>query len=240
MPSVAASRDDWTAARIALLNREKAHTRERDALAQARRALPALKIDKDYAFEGPDGRESLHALFAGRSQLMVYHFMYGTDWAEGCLSCSFWADNLDGIDIHLAHRDVSLVFVSTAPFDVIDTYRNRMGWRFKWVSCAGSDFNRDMNVSFTEQEREKGDVYYNFGPSQFPSTEAPGLTCFQREGDRIFLTYAAYGRGLDHFNGAYQLLDLAPKGRDESDLPWPMAWLKRHDQYTDAADPDGL
>ncbi len=228
-----AAREDWIAARRALLAREKAHTRERDALAAARRALPALKIDKEYAFEGPDGRETLADLFAGRSQLMVYHFMYGPDWAEGCPSCSFWADNFDGIDVHLAHRDVTFLMVSTAPVAVIDAYRRRMGWRMKWVSCAGSDFNRDMNVSFTPEEIEQGDAFYNFQPKGFPSTEAPGLTCFRRQGDGIFLTYAAYGRGLDGFNGAYQLLDLAPKGRDEDGLPWPMAWLRRRDQYED-------
>ncbi len=231
MPRQIASKDDWTAARIALLQREKAHTRERDALAEARRALPAMKIDTSYTFQGPNGRESFADLFDGKSQLLIYHFMYGADWDEGCPSCSFWADNLDGIDIHLAHRDVSLVFVSTAPFETLEAYRKRMGWSFKWVSCADTDFNRDMHVSFSQQEIDSGTAHYNFADKGFPATEAPGLTAFLREGDDIYLTYATYGRGLDGFNGAYQLLDLAPKGRDEDALPYGMAWLKRRDQY---------
>ena len=171
-------------------------------------------------------------LFDGRSQLMIYHFMYGADWGEGCPSCSFWADNLDGIDVHLAHRDVSLAFVSTAPFAKADAYRKRMGWRFNWLGGAG-EFNRDMKVSFTQDEIDGGKAVYNFGTGGFPSTEAPGLTTFIRDGDAIYLTYGTFARGLDWFNGAYQLLDLAPRGRDEADLPWPMAWVRRHDQYED-------
>ena len=232
MTRVATDRQDWTAARLALLEREKALTRERDALAAARRNLPRLKIASRYESPGPRGPGTPHDLFAGHSQLMVYHFMYGPDWDEGCPSCSFWADNLDGIDIHLAQRDVSLVFVSTAPFKKIDAYRRRMGWRFRWVGDAG-DFNRDMKVAFTRDEIDAGKADYNFGTGGFPSTEAPGLTVFRRDGDDIYLTYATYARGLDWFNGAYQLLDMAPKGRDEDALPWPMAWLKRRDQYPD-------
>lgn len=231
MPNIAENHDAWLAARVALLAREKAHTRERDALARARRALPALPVEKTYDFEGPDGTESLADLFAGQSQLMIYHFMYGADWDAGCPSCSFWADNLDGIDIHLAHRDVTFLMVSTAPYEVLDAYRQRMGWRFKWVSCAGSDFNRDLNVSFTPEQLEAGTQVYNYRKGAFNGPEAPGLTAFRREGDDIYLTYGTFGRGLDWFNGAYQLLDLAPKGRDEGDLPWSMAWLRRHDQY---------
>lgn len=231
MQMIATDHAEWVAARTALLEREKAFTRERDEIAEARRGLPALRIDKPYSFAGPDGTESLRDLFAGRSQLMVYHFMYGTDWDEGCPSCSFWADNLDGIDIHLAHRDVTFLMVSTAPYEVLDAYRQRMGWRFKWVSCAGSDFNRDLNVSFTPEQLEAGTQVYNYRKGAFNGPEAPGLTAFRREGDDIYLTYGTFGRGLDWFNGAYQLLDLAPKGRDEGDLPWSMAWLRRHDQY---------
>ena len=228
MPTIAASKDAWTTARIALLEREKAHTRDRDALAEARRALPALKLDKTNTFQGANGPETLSDLFDGKSQLLIYHFMYGPDWAEGCPSCSFWGDNLNGTDIHLAQRDTSLVFVSTAPFATLDAYRERMGWSFKWVGDAG-DFNRDMDVSFTQDEINSGTATYNYRAKGFPATQAPGLSAFQRIGDDITLTYATYGRGLDAFNGAYQLLDLAPKGRDESALPWPMAWLKRHD-----------
>ncbi len=226
------SRDDWTAARLKLLEREKGHTRERDAIAKARRDLPALKIEKTYTFEGPDGSETLADLFDGRSQLLVYHFMYGPDWDEGCPSCSFWADNLDGIDVHLAHRDTSLVFVSTAPFATIEAYRKRMGWRFKWRGDAG-EFNRDMNVSFTREEVDSGSVYYNFRQQLFPATEAHGLTAWLREGEDTYLTYATYSRGLDWFNGAYQLLDLTPKGRNEDDLDYNQGWVRRHDQYAD-------
>lgn len=232
MPAFAATKDDWIAARKALLAREKAHTRERDEIAKARRALPALKVDKPYSFEGESGRETLADLFGDHAQLLIYHFMYGEGWDEGCPSCSFWADNLDGTDIHLAHRDTSLVFVSTAPFAAIDAYRKRMGWRFKWMGDAG-DFNRDMNVSFTQEELDAGSATYNFRPSKFPSTEAPGLSAFLKEGDNIYLTYATFARGLDWFNGAYQLLDLAPKGRNEDDLDYTQAWLKRRDQYDD-------
>ena len=233
MQPIAATKQDWTSARLALLEREKAHTRERDALAAARRALPAWKLEKDYKFDGPDGTESLRDLFGPHSQLMVYHFMFGTDWDEGCTSCSFWGDNLDGIDIHLAHRDISFVMVSTAPYPKLKAYQDRMGWRFKWLSCAGSDFNRDMQVSFTPEDIEAGSHSYTFRQQGFNGPEAPGLTAFRRDGDAILHTYGTFGRGLDAFNGAYQLLDLAPKGRDEDDLPWGMAWLRRHDQYDD-------
>ena len=231
MQTIATDHAEWLAARTALLEREKAFTRERDEIAQARRALPALRIDKPYSFDGPAGSETLQDLFAERSQLMVYHFMYGTDWDEGCPSCSFWADNLDGIDKHLAHRDVAFLMVSSAPYATLDAYRQRMGWRFKWVSCAGSDFNRDMQVSFTPDQLEAKTQVYNYRKGAFNGPEAPGLTAFRREGDAVYHTYGTFGRGLDWFNGAYQLLDLAPKGRDEADLPWSMAWLRRHDQY---------
>jgi len=222
---------DWTAARMKLLQREKEFTRQRDDLAAARRALPALKISGEYEFDGPDGKETLLDLFAGRSQLMVYHFMFGADWTEGCTSCSFWADNLSGIDIHLAHRDISFLMVSTASHETLDAYRTRMGWNFKWVSTAGNSFNHDMNVSFTPDQLEAGSHTYNYKPKGFNGPEAPGLTVFRREGDDVFLTYATFGRGLDGFNGAYHLMDLTPKGRDEDDLDWPMQWLRRRDQY---------
>jgi predicted dithiol-disulfide oxidoreductase (DUF899 family) len=162
---------------------------------------------------------------------VIYHFMFGADWAEGCPSCSFWADNLDGIDIHLAHRDMAFRMVSTAPLETIEAYRRRMGWRFLWVSAAGSDFNRDMGVSFTAEDLAAGTQVYNFKPGGFGGPEAPGLTVFSRDADGIFLTYATYARGLEAFNGAYQLLDLVPKGRDEGDLDFTQAWLRRRDQY---------
>lgn len=230
MAEVTTDKAEWIAARKALLDREKAHSRERDALAKARRELPALKIEKQYRFETATGQQSLLDLFDGKSQLMIYHFMFGPDWAEGCSSCSFWGDNLNGVDIHLAHRDVSLVFVSSAGFQTLDEYRKRMGWDFTWVGGA-QEFNRDMNVSFNQEELDSGKARYNYSDQGFPSTEAPGLTAFRRIGDEVYQTYGTFGRGLDYFNGAYQLLDLAPDGRNESDLPWPMAWLRRRDQY---------
>ena len=230
MSKVAATYDDWVAARRAFLAKEKAHMQERDALAAERRALPRLLIEKHYDFDGPSGRETLLDLFCTRSQLLVYHFMYGADWGVGCTSCSFWADNLSGVEDHLAHPDVSLVFVSTAPFATVDAYRRKMGWTFKWVGDAG-DFNRDLKVKFTEDEVQSKTGGYNYGAGGFPSTEAPGLTCFEREGDAIYMTYGSYARGVEHFNGAYQLLDLAPKGRDEDALSYPMAWLRRRGEY---------
>jgi predicted dithiol-disulfide oxidoreductase (DUF899 family) len=226
------SRSDWLAARKALLQREKDFTRQRDALSAERRALPWVKIDKRYLFEGPNGQETLADLFGGRSQLAVYHFMLGPQWQEGCKSCSFWADNFDGIDVHLRHRDLTLAAISSAPLAKIEDFKRRMGWRFKWVSSAGSDFNRDFNVSFTPDEL-KGEVFYNFERRKFPADEAPGMSLFAREGDQVFHTYSCYSRGLDMINGAYHILDLAPKGRDEASLPYTMSWLRHHDKYED-------
>ena len=225
------SREEWLKARRAHLEEEKAFTRQRDALSEKRRNLPWVRVDKPYRFEGPSGVQTLADLFAGRSQLLVQHFMYGPDWQEGCPSCSFWADNFDGIDIHLAHRDISFVLVSAAPYETLQAYQRRMGWRFRWVSSGGSDFNRDYNVSFTAEELDAGPVDYNYGKNRFPATEAPGVSAFIREGDAVYHTYSTYARGLDMLNAAYHLMDIAPKGRDESELPWPMAWLRRHDQY---------
>jgi predicted dithiol-disulfide oxidoreductase (DUF899 family) len=226
------SRSDWLAARKALLQREKDFTRQRDALSAERRALPWVKIEKRYLFEGPNGQEMLADLFGGRSQLAVYHFMLGPQWQEGCKSCSFWADNFDGIDVHLRHRDLTLAAISSAPLAKIEDFKRRMGWRFKWVSSAGSDFNRDFNVSFTPDEL-KGEVFYNFERRKFPADEAPGMSLFAREGDQVFHTYSCYSRGLDMINGAYHILDLAPKGRDEASLPYTMSWLRHHDKYED-------
>jgi predicted dithiol-disulfide oxidoreductase (DUF899 family) len=224
------SQDEWLAARKALLQREKAFTRERDALSAARRALPWVKVEKAYVFDGPDGKETLAELFAGRGQLVVYHFMLGPDWEEGCKSCSFWADNYNGIDVHLAHRAVTLIAVSRAPLAKIAAFKTRMGWGFKWVSSFGNDFNRDFHVSFTPEEM-KGDVYYNYEMGRFPSDEAPGVSVFAREGDAVYHTYSCYARGLDILNGAYNILDLVPKGRDEGGQN--MVWLRHHDSYED-------
>jgi len=173
-------------------------------------------------------------LFDGRSQLIVYHFMYGHGWAEGCPSCSFWADNFNGIIVHLNHRDMNLVVVSRARSDTLQAYKKRMGWSFKWVSSFANDFNRDYHVSFTPEEMAKGEMFYNFGICKFPSEEGPGISVFYKnhEGE-IFHTYSCYSRGLDMLNGAYHYMDLVPKGRDEDELPYTMAWLRRRDQYED-------
>ena len=225
------SQKEWLAARRALLAKEKELTRQRDRLSEERRALPWVKVDKDYAFDGPDGRQTLSELFEGRSQLLVYHFMYGPDWEEGCPSCSFWADNFNGAIEHLKARDVTMIAVSRAPYRTLKAFQNRMGWSFKWVSSLGSDFNYDFHVSFTP-EQQQGKVFYNFEKQEFPSDEAPGISVFYKDGTGdVFNTYSAYSRGIDAVNGAYQLLDLAPKGRDEAELPWPMAWVKHHDKY---------
>lgn len=228
------SREAWLEARRELLAEEKAFTRQRDALARRRRELPWVRIDEPYRFEGPDGPQNLSDLFDGRSQLIVQHFMFGSDWEEGCPMCSFWADSYNGMDVHLAQRDITFVAVSTAPFETIDAYRRRMGWGFKWVSSAGSDFNRDFHVTFTPEEVERGEMFYNYGRTHFPSTEGPGTGVFYKDKDgTIFHTYSCYARGLDILNGAYHYIDIAPKGRDEEGLPFPMAWVRRHDQYVD-------
>ena len=230
----AVSREEWNAARIDLLAKEKEFTRLRDQLSQQRRELPWVKVDKEYLFDGSNGKESLADLFEGRSQLIVSHFMYGPDWEEGCPSCSFWADNYNDIIIHLNHRDITMLAVSKAKLEILDAYKKRMGWSFKWVSSHDCDFNRDFNVSFSPEEMEKGEMYYNYHVTQFPSDEAPGISVFcKTEEGEVFHTYSCYARGLDMLNSAYHYMDLAPKGRDENELPFTMAWLRRHDQYDD-------
>jgi predicted dithiol-disulfide oxidoreductase (DUF899 family) len=222
--------DDHRAARLALLGREKELNRLRDELAAERRRLPWVPVTKEYEFDGPDGRITMRDLFDGRSQLIVYHFMFGPDWEEGCPSCSFWVDSFDRMPVHLAHRDASLVAVSRAPFGQIEEYRQRMGWSFRWVSSAGSDFNFDYGVSFTPEQRAAG-AEHNYRQTDV-GDELPGLSVFATdETGQVFHTYSTYGRGLDPINSGYQLLDLTPKGRDEDDLPWTMAWLRRHDSY---------
>jgi len=225
------TREAWRSARLTLLNREKELNHLRDELAAERRRLPWVPVEKEYAFDGPDGRLSMADLFGPRSQLIVYHFMFGPGWGEGCPSCSFWADSFNAMPVHLAHRDASLIAVSRAPFDEIEQYRQRMGWSFRWVSSAPSDFNYDYNVSATPEQRDRGGEY-NFRPVSEPMEESPGLSVFARDDrNQIFHTYSTYSRGLDPINSGYQLLDLTPKGRDEKDLPWSMAWLRRHDSY---------
>lgn len=228
------SRDEWIVARKELLAKEKEFTRSRDQLSQERRALPWEKVEKGYVFDGPNGKETLADLFEGRSQLVVYHFMYGPDWEEGCPSCSFWADNYNGIGVHLKHRDINLVAVSKARLETLEAYKKRMGWNFKWMSSFDNDFNRDFHVSFTPEEMDKGEMLYNYRVGKFPSEEAPGISVFHKnEQGEVFHTYSCYARGLDMLNGAYHYMDLVPKGRDEDHLPYTMAWLRRHDQYED-------
>ncbi|MCZ6879311.1 MAG: thioredoxin family protein, partial [Acidobacteria bacterium] len=226
------SRDDWLAARMEHLAQEKELTRLRDQLSQDRRELPWVQVDKEYLFDGPNGKETLSELFEGRSQLIIYHFMYGPDWAEGCPSCSFWADNFNDSVVHLHHRDITLLAVSRAELDSLEAYKKRMGWSFKWVSSFENDFNRDYHVSFTSDEMKNGEMNYNFRITQFPSEEAPGISVFYRDEEgNVFHTYSCYARGLDMLNVAYHYMDLVPKGRDESNLPYSMAWLRRHDSY---------
>ena len=226
------SQAEWVKARAEFLAKEKEFTRLRDDLARQRRELPWARVEQEYEFEGPDGPESLADLFEGRSQLVVYHFMLGPGWEEGCPGCSFVSDHFDGAIAHLNARDVTLVVVSRAPLSQIRAFQQRMGWKFKWVSSAESEFNFDYGVSFTKEQVASKKVPYNYGVREFPKEEAPGMSVFYRslDGD-IFHTYSTYGRGLDPFVGAYQFLDIVPKGRDEDGLPSPMAWLKHHDRY---------
>jgi predicted dithiol-disulfide oxidoreductase (DUF899 family) len=226
------SRGDWIEARKQFLSKEKELTQLRDELSRQRRDLPWERVDKAYAFDGPKGRETLGQLFEGRSQLVVYHFMFGPDWEAGCKSCSFWADNFNGIITHLNQRDVTFVAVSRAPLARLQTFAKRLGWTFKWVSSAGNDFNFDYNVSFTPDDLSKGKAVYNFAPSQTKMSELPGLSVFYRDADgTIFHTYSCYARGLDMLNTAYHYLDLVPKGRDEEGLPYTMSWVRIRDEY---------
>jgi predicted dithiol-disulfide oxidoreductase (DUF899 family) len=226
------TRDEWVAARKALLVKEKALTDAHDALSAERRALPMVRVEKTYVFDTPSGRKTLAELFDGRSQLMIYHFMMGPDWSEGCPSCSFLADGIDGTTIHLAHRDVTLMAVSRAPLAHIQAFKTRMGWQFPWASSFGSDFNRDFGVSFTDEDLAGGRALYNYEPVRYPLDEAPGLSVFfTDESGEVFHTYSTYARGGEALIGTYHYLDFAPKGRDEGELAFTMAWLRHHDKY---------
>ncbi len=224
--------DRWIAERKALLAREKALTRLRDEVAQARRALPWVRLDKDYRFDTPEGPRRLADLFQGRRQLIVQHFMLGPGWAQGCPSCSFMADHLDGISVHLAQRDIAWLAVSRAPLEEIERFRRRMGWKFAWVSSHGNDFNRDFHVSFARQDVERGEVYYNYHLTAFPVEEAPGLSVFVRnDAGEVFHTYSTFGRGVEVMMGAYSLIDLTPAGRNETNPSHTMDWIRHHDRY---------
>ena len=232
-PHQIVSQEEWLVARKAHLAKEKELTRLRDRLSAERRALPWVKVEKAYVFDGPNGKETLTELFDGRSQLLVYHFMFGPGWEEGCRSCSYLADHIDGANLHLPQRDVTLLAVSRAPLAQFEAFKRRMGWRFKWVSSYGNDFNQDFHVSFTKEELANGNVNYNYGMVE-GFDELPGLSAFYKdEKGAVFHTYSAYARGLDMLIGAYNYLDLAPKGRDEAALPWTMAWVRHHDRYED-------
>jgi len=231
-PSKAVARDEWLVARKDLLTREKELTRLRDDVSRHRRELPWVNVDKEYVFHGPDGKETLADLFDGRSQLIVYHFMLGPGWKEGCKSCSYLADHFDGANWHLPHRDVSFVVVSRAPLSEIEPYKKRLGWRFKWVSSHGSDFNFDYHVSATEKEKAERKMYYNYETQELASEEMPSLSVFYKdENGDVFHTYSTYARGLDILVGTYNFLDLVPKGRDEDQLDFTMDWVRRHDEY---------
>ncbi|KZE29063.1 DUF899 domain-containing protein [Chelatococcus daeguensis] len=225
------SREEWLEARCALLVKEKEFTHLRDKVNAARLALPWVRVDKPYAFDTPHGRKTLAELFAGRSQLVVYHFMLGPDWEAGCTGCSFLADHLDGALPHLENHDVTLLAVSRAPLDRIEAYKRRMGWRFPWVSSHGSDFNYDFHVSFTPEALAKGSVYYNYEmiPRAQAHDELPGLSAFYRdEKGEVFHTYSSYARGGEELIGTLMILDRAPLGRNEHTT---MDWVRRHDEY---------
>ena len=225
------SSERWLAERKALMAHEKELTRLRDQIARERRALPWVRVEKNYVFDTPEGRRTLAELFEGRRQLLVQHFMLGPGWEQGCPSCSFMADHSDGMNVHLAHRDVTLLAISRAPLAEIERFRQRMGWKFNWVSSFGSDFNHDFHVSFTPEEQAKGEVDYNYG--KWPATEElPGLSVFFKDdAGEIFHTYSTYGRGVEVMMGTYNLLDLTPKGRDERDVDNKMEWVRHHDRY---------
>lgn len=225
-------RSDWLEAHQQHLAKEKAFTREHAALVASRRDLPWLELPSDYVFDTEDGETDLLGLFGDKSQLIIYHFMFGPDWGdEGCPSCSFWADSYNGTDAHLAARDTAFAVVSRASMTQIEAYKKRMGWAFRWVSSGRSDFNYDLGVSARPEQLESGDKVYNFDTAAPMGPESPGTSAFARDGERVFLTYQVFARGLENVNSAYQLLDLTAKGRDEDNLPWSMAWLHRHDSY---------
>ena len=220
--------EEWVAARKDFLKQEKEFTRLRDDLNRRRRALPWEKVDKQYSFDGPDGKESLSDLFEGRSQLVVYHFLFPPEWDEGCPHCSFWADNFNSIIIHLNQRDVTFVAISRAPRSKIEAFERRMGWTFKWLSAGGNDFNYDYGVSFKPAEQKS--PVFNYGTIAPGMSDREGTSVFYKDDDgSLFHTYSTYARGIDMMNTAYHYIDLTPKGRDEGDNP--QFWVRRHDEY---------
>ena len=229
------SRDEWIAARKALMTREKELTRAREALSQERRELPWVKVDKDYVFDGPDGKVTLGDLFKVRPQLVVQHVMFAPEWDAACKSCSFWVDGFDRMVPHLAARDTTMVAISLAPLAKLEAFKQRMGWTFDWVSSGANDFNYDYGVSFTQGQIDAGDAKYNYGTTPLYGPELPGISVFFRdEKGSVFHTYSTFARGLDMMNAAYHYLDLTPLGRHEEGLPYPMDWVRLRDQYQPA------
>jgi predicted dithiol-disulfide oxidoreductase (DUF899 family) len=227
------SRDEWLAARKQFLEREKEVTQQIDKLSAERRNLPWVRVEKDYFFDTPDGRKSLSDLFDGRSQLIVYHFMFSPDWNEGCVGCSFFSDHVDGPNQHLQHHDVTFVAVSRAPLAKLEAYKKRMGWHFPWVSSSESDFNYDFHVSFTKDEIARGSAFYNFEMSKISTEDLHGTSVFIKDDTgAIFHTYSAYARGDERGLGAYMFLDLTPRGRQENGPNFNLTdWVRRHDKY---------
>jgi predicted dithiol-disulfide oxidoreductase (DUF899 family) len=231
--------DGWMAARRKHLAKEKEFTRLRDQLSAERRELPWEAVEKDYMFEGANGRRTLGEIFEGRSQLVIYHAMFNPDTAgehtswtadAACHACSFWMDNFNGVTVHLHHRDITIAAVSRAPYPKIAAYEERMGWTFPWYSSVHSDFNFDYGVSFSPEQLETGEVEYNYRLTQWSGSEGPGISVFLKEGEQIFHTYSTYERGLDMLNVAYHYIDLVPKGRDEGDGGLG-EWVHRRDEY---------
>ena len=228
------SREEWLEARRALLAKEKAVLKQQDALAAERRAMPWVKVERSYVFDGPDGKVTLDGLFDGRSQLIIDHFMLGPGWEEGCVGCSFGADHIEGGLIHLEHHDVTVVVVSRAPLAEIEAFKRRMDWRFKWVSSYGSDFNFDFGVSFTPEDEARNEVTYNYAKQPYEHDELPGISVFVKDdAGAVFHTYSTYRRGVEAMMGTYSLIDLTPKGRDEGSGEG-MAWVRHHDRYETA------
>ncbi len=227
------SREEWLAARTELLKKEKELTRARDAISAQRRALPWVKVEKNYVFDTSEGKKTLADLFDGRSQLIIYHFMWRRELGEGCVGCSFLSDHVDGPNQHLAQHDVSFVAVSRAPLSVLQAFKQRMGWRFRWVSSFDSDFNLDYHVSFTPEQLAGGKVYYNYRETDASIEELAGMSVFYKDGNGdIFHTYSCYGRGNEEVLGAYMWLDITPKGRNETGPHFTLAdWVRHHDRY---------
>ncbi len=226
---------EWLAARKRLLAKEKKFSKARDGLNRERRALPWVKVEKEYVFDSPEGKVTLGELFDGKSQLIVYHFMFGPDWKEGCPHCSFWADHYDGVNYHIGQRDTTLAVVSRAPLKDIQDFKKRMGWRFRWVSSNQTDFNFDFQVSFTPEQLRSGKPFYNYSTITTDMEEREGVSAFYKDGKgQVYHTYSSYARGIDLLNTTYNFLDLTAKGRDENP-DWTQAWVRHHDRYKEGS-----